>query len=44
LRRALLKQMGNMALSIGREFPPGTRVSSPQSGYVLRVELAVGNS
>ena len=42
LRHALMNQTGNMALAISREFPPGTRISSPRGGYVLWVELPEG--
>ncbi|MBI4792780.1 MAG: PLP-dependent aminotransferase family protein [Deltaproteobacteria bacterium] len=39
LRHALINQVGNMSLAISRDFPPGTRISSPRGGYVLWVEL-----
>jgi DNA-binding transcriptional MocR family regulator len=42
LRNALLNQVGDMSLAIGREFPPGARISSPRGGYVLWVELPEG--
>lgn len=42
LCHALMNQTGNMSLAISREFPPGTRISSSQGGYVLWVELPEG--
>lgn len=39
IRRAYAKQTAQMADAIGRFFPAGTRVSRPQGGYVLWVEM-----
>ena len=42
LRRAYQQQVAAMQAAIARYFPPGTRVSQPQGGYVLWVELPAG--
>jgi DNA-binding transcriptional MocR family regulator len=39
LRRALAAQKDVMIQAIGREFPKGTRITHPQGGYLLWVEL-----
>ncbi|HSO18598.1 MAG TPA: PLP-dependent aminotransferase family protein, partial [Desulfosarcina sp.] len=39
LRTALKNQIGNTALAIARHFPKGTRITSPQGGLTLWVEL-----
>ncbi len=39
IRRAYAKQAAQMGHTIGRFFPNGTRVSKPQGGFVLWVEL-----
>ncbi len=39
LRRILMSQVQQMSAAIGRYFPPGTKVTRPQGGYVLWVEL-----
>lgn len=39
LRRELARQVGLMRAAVVRHFPPGTRVSSPEGGYVLWVEM-----
>jgi DNA-binding transcriptional MocR family regulator len=39
LRRALMTQVQQMSSAIGRHFPEGTKVTRPQGGYVLWVEL-----
>ncbi|NJB68357.1 DNA-binding transcriptional MocR family regulator [Desulfobaculum xiamenense] len=39
LRAAFAKQADTMHLHMGRHFPPGTRVTRPQGGMVLWVEL-----
>jgi len=39
VRRAYAKQVAQMAEAIGRVFPEGTRVSRPQGGFVLWVEM-----
>jgi DNA-binding transcriptional MocR family regulator len=39
IRRVYARQTAQMADAIGRFFPPGTRVSHPQGGYVLWVEM-----
>ena len=39
IRRVYAKQTAQMADAIGRYFPSGTRVSHPQGGYVLWVEM-----
>ena len=42
LRRALAKQVMQMSEAVLRYFPPGTRLSQPQGGFVLWVELPAG--
>jgi DNA-binding transcriptional MocR family regulator len=39
LRRILLSQVQQISAAVGRYFPPGTKVTRPQGGYVLWVEL-----
>ncbi|MFS2221504.1 PLP-dependent aminotransferase family protein [Pantoea sp. B65] len=39
LRRELANQIGQMRRAVVRYFPPGTRVSDPEGGYVLWVEM-----
>lgn len=39
LRTALKNQVSNMALAIARHFPEGTRITAPQGGLTLWVEL-----
>lgn len=39
LRRAYDQQVAAMQAAVGRYFPDGTRISQPQGGYVLWVEL-----
>lgn len=41
LRRELSSQISKMRQSVLREFPVGTRVSEPEGGYVLWVEMPV---
>lgn len=40
IRRCYARQVAQMADAIGRQFPEGTRVSRPQGGFVLWVEMA----
>lgn len=42
LRRTLMAQVQQMSNAIGRYFPAGTKVTRPQGGYVLWVELPNG--
>jgi DNA-binding transcriptional MocR family regulator len=42
LRRLYSRQTHQMRNAIGRYFPPGTRVSCPEGGYILWVELPEG--
>lgn len=42
LRRAYARQTAQMRDAIGRHFPQGTRVSRPEGGYILWVELPEG--
>jgi DNA-binding transcriptional MocR family regulator len=42
LRMALKTQVNNAALAIGRYFPPRTRLTSPDGGLLLWVELPAG--
>lgn len=42
LRIALRNQMSNAVQAIARYFPQGTRLTSPEGGYVLWVELPAG--
>jgi len=42
LRTALKNQIGNTALAIARHFPEGTRITAPQGGLTLWVELDGG--
>lgn len=39
IRRVYARQVAQMADAIGRAFPEGTRVSRPQGGFVLWVEM-----
>ncbi len=39
IRRVYARQTAQMADAIGRSFPAGTRVSNPQGGYLLWVEM-----
>jgi DNA-binding transcriptional MocR family regulator len=39
LRRILMTQVQQMSDAVGRYFPAGTKVTRPQGGYVLWVEL-----
>jgi DNA-binding transcriptional MocR family regulator len=39
LRRTLMAQVQQISVAIGRYFPAGTKVTRPQGGYVLWVEL-----
>ena len=39
LRRILMSQVQQMSAAVGRYFPAGTKVTRPQGGYVLWVEL-----
>lgn len=39
LRRAYLQQVETMRLAVSRHFPAATRITQPQGGYVLWVEL-----
>jgi DNA-binding transcriptional MocR family regulator len=39
IRRAYAQQMSWMLAGVARHFPPGTRVTQPQGGFVLWVEL-----
>jgi DNA-binding transcriptional MocR family regulator len=39
VRRVYARQVAQMGDAIGRTFPPGTRVSRPQGGFVLWVEM-----
>lgn len=39
LRHALEKQMDTMQIHLGRHFPEGTRVTHPEGGAVLWLEL-----
>ena len=43
LRRAYEKQVMQMSEAVQRYFPSGTRLSQPQGGLVLWVELPVGS-
>lgn len=42
LRRELARQIHQMRQAVLRYFPPGTRVSEPEGGYVLWVAMPVG--
>ncbi len=39
MRNALKNQMSNTALAIARHFPPGTKLTSPQGGLLLWLQL-----
>jgi DNA-binding transcriptional MocR family regulator len=42
LRRTYAAQLGHVRAAIARWFPPGTRVTRPEGGFVLWVELPAG--
>ena len=42
LRRRLMQQVDKMRLKLGNHLPKGTRISQPQGGFVLWVELPRG--
>jgi len=42
LRRAYARQTALVREAIGRHFPPGARVSRPEGGYILWVEMPEG--
>lgn len=42
LRRTYEKQVDSMRAAVARYFPPATRITQPQGGYVLWVELPEG--
>jgi len=42
LRRAFRDQVATVAAQVQRTFPAGTRISRPQGGFVLWVELPAG--
>ena len=42
IRRILMSQVQQMSKAVGRYFPDGTKITSPQGGYVLWVELPRG--
>lgn len=42
LRRILMTQVQQMSNGVGRYFPAGTKVTRPQGGYVIWVELPQG--
>jgi DNA-binding transcriptional MocR family regulator len=42
LRTALQAQQAQMVEAVGRHFPAGTRVTRPQGGYFLWVEMPAG--
>lgn len=42
IRRCYARQVAQMAAAIGHFFPTGTRVSRPQGGFVLWVEMPTG--
>jgi DNA-binding transcriptional MocR family regulator len=44
LRRALASQVARVSEAIAEHFPPGTRVSRPQGGFFLWVEMPPGKS
>lgn len=44
LRRALLSQVTQVLEGVARYFPAGTRVSRPEGGYMLWVELPLGTN
>ncbi|MGB0712178.1 MAG: PLP-dependent aminotransferase family protein [Gammaproteobacteria bacterium] len=43
MRRTVREQVETMRYLIGRHFPEGTRVTNPQGGYVLWVEMPRGS-
>jgi DNA-binding transcriptional MocR family regulator len=44
LRRALSEQVARVSESIAEHFPAGTRISRPQGGFLLWVEMPAGKS
>lgn len=44
LRRALGEQVARTREAVARHFPPGTRVSRPEGGFLLWVELPPGST
>ena len=42
LRQTLATRKARMIEAVGRHFPPGTRATQPEGGYLLWVELPVG--
>jgi len=42
IRRSYARQTASMREAVGRYFPPGTRVTRPEGGHVLWVELPEG--
>jgi DNA-binding transcriptional MocR family regulator len=42
IRRILMSQVQQMSNAVGRNFPAGTKVTRPQGGYVIWVELPQG--
>jgi len=42
LRRTYAAQVETMGMSVSRHFPEGTRITRPQGGYVLWIELPEG--
>lgn len=44
MRRRLAAQLAQFREAVAEHFPPGTRVSRPQGGFVLWVELPPGSS
>ena len=44
LRRAVASQVERVSEAVSRAFPAGTRISRPQGGFVLWVELPEGKS
>jgi len=42
LRRVYARQTAQAREAVGRHFPPGTRVSRPEGGYILWVEMPEG--
>lgn len=39
LRSSLKNQVGNTGLAVARYFPEGTKISAPQGGYILWIQL-----
>ncbi len=42
LRTSLKNQVANTGLAVARYFPAGTKISAPQGGYILWVQLPAG--